>query len=109
QYLIQTVQELGTHELAYLAHDLGADLVGLASGIGGGETEVSGLIRQIFAAEVTGHQNQRVGEVHGASGRVGQPAVIEYLQQHVEDIRVRLLDFIKQDHRVRVAANLLGQ
>jgi hypothetical protein len=41
---------------------------------------------------------------------VGQAAVVEHLQQHVEHVVVRLLDFVEQDHAVRTAANArLGQ
>ena len=29
---------------------------------------------------------------------VGEAAVVEHLQQHVENVRVRLLDLVEQDH-----------
>jgi len=32
---------------------------------------------------------------------VGQRAVVHHLQQHVEDVRVRLLDLVEQQYRVR--------
>ena len=50
-----------------------------------------------------------VAEVHGAALPVGQAAVVEHLQQDVEDVRVRLLDLVEQDHGVRPAAHGLGQ
>jgi hypothetical protein len=37
-------------------------------------------------------------EIDRAALAVGQAAVVEDLQQHVEDVRVRLLDFVEQDH-----------
>ena len=40
---------------------------------------------------------------------VGQMAVLEDLQQDVEQVRVRLLDLVEQDDRVRVALDLLGE
>ena len=40
---------------------------------------------------------------------VREMAVLEHLQQDVEEIRVRLLDFVQQDHRVRIALHLLGE
>ena len=40
---------------------------------------------------------------------VGQQAVVEHLQQHVEHVRVRLLDLVEQHHRVGLAAHLLGE
>jgi hypothetical protein len=54
--------------------------------------------RQILAAEVRGHDDERVAEVDRAALAVGQPAVVEHLQQHVEHVRVRLLDLVEQDH-----------
>ena len=51
----------------------------------------------------------RVLEVDGAALGVGQPAIVEHLQQDVENIRVRLLDLVEEDDSVRAAANSLGQ
>ena len=36
---------------------------------------------------------------------VGHAAVVEHLQQHVEHVRMRLLDFVEQDHAVGLAAH----
>ena len=35
---------------------------------------------------------------------VGEPPVVEHLQQHVEHVRVRLLDLVEQDHASRAGA-----
>ncbi|CAM2150949.1 hypothetical protein PT2222_250042 [Paraburkholderia tropica] len=59
--------------------------------------------------EVRGHHDHRVLEVDGAALAIGHAAVVEHLQQHVEHIRVRLLDFVEQDHAIRLAAHGLGQ
>ena len=40
---------------------------------------------------------------------VGEPAVVEQLQQHVEDVGMRLFDFVEQDDRVGTAAHRFGQ
>src|SRR3546814_3689045 len=40
---------------------------------------------------------------------VGQRAVVHDLQQQVEDIRVRLLDFVEQHHRMRMLDHAFGQ
>ena len=48
-------------------------------------------------------------EVDGAALGVGQPAVVEHLQQRVEHVRVGLLDLVEQQHRVRAPAHRLGQ
>jgi peptide deformylase len=60
-------------------------------------------------AQVRGHQDQRLREVDRATLAVGQAAVVEDLQQHVEDVGVRLLDLVEQEHAVRLAAHGLGQ
>ncbi len=60
-------------------------------------------------AQVGGHDQHRVLEVHGAPLRVGQPPIVQHLQQDVEDIRMRLLDLVEEHHRVRPPANRLGQ
>ena len=51
----------------------------------------------------------RVREVDGAALAVGEPAVVEQLQQHVEHVGVRLLDLVEQHDRVRPAAHRLGE
>ncbi len=59
--------------------------------------------------QVGGQDQDRVAEVDRAALAVGQPALVEHLQQHVEHVRVRLLDLVEQDHRVRTPAHGLGQ
>jgi hypothetical protein len=48
-------------------------------------------------------------EVDRAALAVGQAAVVQHLQQHVEHIRMRLLDLVEQDHLIGPAAHRLGQ
>ena len=50
-----------------------------------------------------------VAEVDRAPLAVGEAAVVEHLQQHVEDLGVRLLDLVEQDHRVRATPHGLGE
>ena len=51
----------------------------------------------------------RVPEVDRAALRVGEPAVVENLQQDVEHVRVRLLDLVEEHDGVRPAAHRLGE
>ena len=44
--------------------------------------------------QVRGHDDHGVAEVHGAALAVGEAAVVEHLQQHVEHVRVRLLHLV---------------
>ena len=46
----------------------------------------------------------RVLEVHRPALAVGQPAVVQDLQQDVEHVRVGLLDLVEQDHASRACA-----
>ena len=68
-----------------------------------------GHLHDLVRAEVAGHHDHGVLEVHRAALAVGQAAVVEHLQQHVEHVRVRLLDLVEQQHAVGLAAHRLGQ
>ena len=50
-----------------------------------------------------------VAEVDRAALGVGQAAVVEDLQQRVEDVGVRLLDLVEQHDRVGLAPHRLGE
>ena len=55
-------------------------------------------------------QNENgAAEVHRAALTVSQPALVENLQQHVEHIRMGLLDLVEQHHRVRPPAHRFGE
>ena len=62
-----------------------------------------------WRADVAGHDDDGVLEIDRAALAVGQPAVVEHLQQHVEHVAVRLFDFVEEDHAVRAAAHGFGQ
>ena len=48
---------------------------------------------------VGGHDDDDVAEVGLAAVVVGQRAVVHHLQQQIENVRMRLLDLIEQQHR----------
>src|SRR3712207_6130333 len=57
-----------------------------------------------------GREDQdRVLEVHDPALTIGEPAVLENLQQRVEHICVRLLDLVEENHRERLPPHLLGE
>ena len=66
-------------------------------------SSVSFRLTRILGAEIGGHDDQRVAEIDRAALPVGQAAVVEHLQQHVEDVRVRLLDLVEEDRPDRAA------
>ena len=66
-------------------------------------------LRDELAPEVRRHDHHRVLEVHGAALSVGQAPVVEQLEQDVQHVRMRFLDFIEEDDGVRTAAYGLRQ
>src|SRR5690554_2782565 len=67
------------------------------------------LLLNDVRAQVGGHHNYRVAEVHGAALAIGQAAVVQHLQQNVKDIRVGFLYLIQQQHGIGPAAHCLSQ
>ena len=62
-----------------------------------------------FRAEIGSHDDKRVAEIDRAALPVGQAPVIEHLQQHVEDIRMRLLDLVEQHDLIGPPPHGFGQ
>ncbi len=60
-------------------------------------------------SEVGGHDDDGIAEIHRPSLTVGEAAVVEHLQQDVENLRMRLFDFVQQDHRVGLTPHRLGK
>ena len=76
----------------------------------------SKLVRrtQVFCLQegrshVRRHNDDRIAEVDRAAFPIGKPAVIHDLQQDIEHIRVRLLDFVEEHHGIRTPAHLFGK
>ena len=66
-------------------------------------------IDEELRAQVGGHDQNRVLEVHGPALAVGQATVVKHLQQHVEDFRIGLLHLVEQHHRIRTATHGFGK
>ena len=64
---------------------------------------------QAFGAGIGRHDDDHIAEIGLAPVVVGQRAVIHHLQQDIEDVRMRLFDFIEQQHRMRLLGDRLGQ
>ena len=67
------------------------------------------LLLNAVRTQVRGHDHDRVLEVDGAPLRVGEAAVVENLEQDVEDVWMRLLDLVEQQHRIGPPPHLLRQ
>ena len=57
--------------------------------------------RDELAAEVRRHDDDRVLEIDRSALAVGQPAIVEQLQQDVQHFGVRLFDLVEQHDGVR--------
>ena len=73
-----------------------------------GLREADRLARHVGRARVGGHHDDHVPEIGLAAVVVGERAVVHDLQQQVEHIRMRLLDFIEQQNAVRMLGHRLG-
>ena len=55
------------------------------------------------------HDNDRIAEINLPALCVSEISFIQHLQQHIEYVRMRFLDLIKQHNGVGVPPHLLGQ
>src|SRR4029450_11145509 len=105
--VVQAVEELGTEVLLELVRHLVLHPVVVRIGVSAtGEAQVEAL-GDVTGAEVRGHDDHGVLEVDHSALRIGKPAVLQDLQQRVEDVRVRLLDLVEEDYGERLSAGLL--
>src|SRR5262245_9858072 len=106
--LVDAVDELGVERALDLTQDhlrdASADLVGIRR-----LEPQRALLLDEARADVRRHDDDRVLEVHPVAETVGEVAVLEHLQQDVEDVRVRLLDLVEQHDRVRIPLHFLGE
>ena len=90
--LVHAIEKFRAEACAHHAHDLIPDRVGILA---------LGLVHQIVGAEVRGHHDQGIPEIDRVALAVRQTPVVEHLQQHVEHVRMRLLDLVEQHDLVR--------
>ena len=76
--------------------------------VGCGEAHGSSLFES-RGSDIGGEQDDSIAEVHVPAEAVGQFALLENLEEHVHDVGMGLLDFVKQYDGVGVAAHLFGQ
>ena len=71
--------------------------------------ETDGIFRGIRGTGIGGHDQDHIAEVDLLAVVIGQFAVIHHLQQDVEQIRVRLFDFVQQQHAMGMLIDTIGQ
>ena len=64
---------------------------------------------QVGRAGIRRHNQDDIAEVDDLAVVIGQLSVIHDLQQDVEEIRMRLLDLVEQQHTVGVLVDRIGQ
>ncbi len=99
---VDAIEELGAEVLAQFVEH------GRAHHRVVGAVERAAMFENAVAADVRRHDDDRVLEVHGAPLTVGEPPVVENLQEHVEHVRVRLLDFVEENDAIRPAPHRFG-
>ena len=73
------------------------------------EAHATAEVLQLAGTDVRGHNQYRILEVDLPTQTVRQSALVQNLEQKVEDIRVRLLDFVEQDDGVGLPADFFRQ
>ena len=68
-----------------------------------------GLLGEVGRARIRRHDQDDVAEIDLLAVVVGELAVIHDLQQHVEQIRMRLLDLVEQQHAMRMLVDAVGE
>ena len=87
----KAVDELRTEELLDLRHERGLDAIVVLHLVALAKTERLAALDEI-GTDVRGHDEDRVSEVDMTAERIGQAAFLHDLQEHVEDIWVRLFN-----------------
>ena len=64
-------------------------------------------LAELGCAQIARHDDDGVAEVNRTAMAVRQPSVVQYLEQHVEHVRVRLLDFVEEHHPERTPPDRL--
>src|ERR1044071_7008242 len=94
--LVNSIQELRPELTVQLFHDLIPSIV-------------NAQLLDPVAADVRGHDHNRILEIHGATLSIRQAAIIQNLQQNVEHLGMCFLDFIKKSYAVGLAADGLRE
>ena len=68
-----------------------------------------GQLAQRLRPEVGGQHDQRLLEVDRAALTIGQHTIVEHLQEHVEDIGMRLFDLIEEHDLIGPTPHRFGQ
>ena len=71
--------------------------------------ETDGFAGHVLGAGVRRHDQDHIAEIHRLAIVIGELAVVHHLQENVEQVGMRLLDLVEQQHCVRVLVDAVGQ
>ena len=71
--------------------------------------EAAWRAHQIGCSRVRRHDQNDVAEIDRLAVVIGELAVVHHLQQDIEKIRVRLLDFVQQQDAMGMLVDTIGQ
>lgn len=98
--VVETVTKLRRKDLLDLFHRIGAVVL---------MDKTNRFTLSFSYPSVGGHHQYHVTEVRFASVVIGQRTVVHHLQQNIEHVRMRFLDFVQQQYRVRMLDDRIGQ
>ena len=98
--IVETVQELGPEMGAHGVHHVTLCFACIGP---------FGQMAERLGAEIGSQHDEGLFEIDLPALAIGQDAVIEDLQQDVEDLWMRLFDLVKQDHLIGPPADGFGQ
>ena len=71
--------------------------------------EADGVLGGIGGARIGGHDQDHIAEIDLLAVVIGELAVIHHLQQDVEQVAMRLFDFVQQQHAMRMLVDAVGE
>ena len=71
--------------------------------------EADGFLGGVGRARIGRHDQHDIAEIDLLAVVIGQLAVIHHLQQDVEQVRMRLFDFVEQQHAMRMLVDAVGE
>src|SRR5713101_3952082 len=106
--VVDPIDELRAEGALELVEDLFLHLV-VRLALALGQEAWSRALADEARAQIRGHDEDGVLEVDHVTHGVREAAVVEDLQEHVEDIGMGLLDLVEEDDRVRPPAHFFRQ
>ncbi len=107
--LVDSVDKLGLKEAFYLLHDLALHLIiALLFTLCRPKSQIFGIY-DALRSRIGSHDQYGILKAYLTALGICDMPVIQYLQKHIEHIRMGFLYLIKKNYRIRIPANLLRE